>query len=130
MSQPTFHLSLSVSDLEQTRRFYEQQLGARVGRATEHWIDLWLFGAQVTAYARPDAVMPLPYRQAQHFGATLDWAAWQALADRLTATATVFQLDPTVWTDKGQAKMVLADPDGYLVEIKAYRDESILGRPS
>ena len=91
-----------------------------------HWVDLWLFGAQVTAYERPAAVVPSPFREAQHFGATLDWAAWVGLADRLVSAGCAFRLPPTIDDAKGQAKMMLADPDGYLVEIKAYADRSPL----
>jgi extradiol dioxygenase family protein len=61
-----------------------------------------------------------------HFGATVAWSDWQALADRLTAKGADFRLVPTVDEVRGQAKMMLADPDGYLVELKAYRDEATL----
>ncbi len=101
-------------------------LGARAGRVADHWVDLWLFGAQVTAYHRPAAVVPSPFREAQHFGATLDWDVWVALADRLVSAGCEFRLPPTIDEAKGQAKMMLADPDGYLVEIKAYADWSPL----
>lgn len=115
-----------MSDLARTRRFYEGVLGAEVGRVTGHWIDLWLFGAQVTAYQRPAAVVPSPFRDAQHFGATLDWADWTQLADRLVAAGVAFRLRPTVDEAGAQAKMMIADPDGYLVELKAYADPSLL----
>ncbi len=127
---PVFHLSLSVSDLERTRRFYETALHARVGRTTERWIDLWLFGAQITAYNRPAAVIPSPFREAQHFGATLDWRDWEALAARLSEASVEFRLPPTVHDARGVVKMMLADPDGYLIEVKAYADPSALKRPT
>lgn len=127
--QPVFHLSLSVGDLAETEAFYTATLGARVGRRTEHWIDLWLFGAQVTAYGGPKAVIPAPYRNAQHFGATVAWDDWTALSECLAANAVDFRLAPTVDEARGAAKMILADPDGYLVELKAYRDPATLGRP-
>ena len=115
-----------MSDLARTRRFYEDVLGAEAGRVTRHWIDLWLFGAQVTAYQRPAAVVPSPFREAQHFGATLDWADWTRLADRLVAAGVEFRLRPTVDEAGARAKMMIADPDGYLVELKAYADPSLL----
>ena len=105
-------------------------LGARAGRAAGHWVDLWLFGAQVTAYQRPAGVVPSPFREAQHFGATLEWTAWTDLADRLVAAGCAFRLAPTVDEAGGWAKMMLADPDGYLVEIKAWADPSKLQRPA
>lgn len=128
--QPVFHLSLSVGDLTRTEGFYTSVLGARVGRRTDHWIDIWLFGAQLTAYVRPRAVIPQPYRDAQHFGATLAWEDWLELADGLMAKAVDFRLAPELDEARGVAKMMLADPDGYLIELKAYRDISDLGRPT
>lgn len=125
--RPIFHLSLSVGDLAKTEAFYISALDARVGRRTDHWIDLWVFGAQLTAYARPKAVIPQPWRDTQHFGATLAWDDWRALAARLQAQDVAFRLAPTVDEALGVAKMMLVDPDGYLVEIKAYRDPAILG---
>lgn len=119
---PIFHLSLSVSDLAAARAFYETTLGAQVGRVTEHWIDLWLFGAQLTAYQRPAAVPPQPYRNGLHFGAVVDWNVWQTLGDRLQEAGVPFRLSPTVDVAGDTAKMMVADPDGYLIEIKAYRD--------
>jgi extradiol dioxygenase family protein len=127
---PAFHLSLSVADLDRTEAFYTGALGARVGRRTRAWIDVWLFGAQVTVYARPGGVLPLPQRDTLHFGATLAWDDWEVLAGRLNAAEAMFRLSPTVDDARGQAKMMLVDPDGYLIEIKAYRDpEAALNRP-
>lgn len=126
---PVFHLSLSVADLARTREFYEGVLGARVGRVTQQWADLWLFGAQITVYKRPAGVVPSPFRQAQHFGATLEWGDWTQLADRLVGAACKFRLEPAVNEASGQTRMMLDDPDGYLIEIKAYADPSALQRP-
>ena len=125
---PIFHLSISVSDLDRTRAFYEQALGARVGRATDHWIDLWLFGAQLTAYLRPAAVTPSPFREAQHFGATVAWQDWPALVERAGAVAGGFASEPV--RDDSTAKAMIADPDGYLIEVKAYVDPAVLAQPA
>jgi Predicted dioxygenase of extradiol dioxygenase family len=74
-------------------------------------------------------VIPLPFRQGQHFGATLDWATWHDLADRLRARSIEFQLEPTVDEVRGAAKMMMVDPDGYLIEVKACADPSVLRQP-
>ena len=103
-------------------------LGARAGRVADHWLDLWLFGAQLTAYQRPAGVVPSPFREAQHFGATLALDDWKRLADRLVAAGCDFRLEPTVDEAGGRARLMLADPDGYLVELKAYADPSVLQR--
>lgn len=127
---PTFHLSLSVSSLSAARAFYCDVLGAKVGRTTEHWIDLWLFGAQLTAYARAAAVVPSPYREAQHFGATVEWSEWADRDAALRGLGPDLVIQRVFDPDRGVAKLVVSDPDGYLVEIKAYRDPArALERP-
>lgn len=60
----------------------------------------------------------------------MQWEAWGSLADQLVGAGCAFRLEPTVDEAAGRAKMMLADPDGYLVEIKAYADRSVLQRPS
>jgi extradiol dioxygenase family protein len=61
----------------------------------------------------------------RHFGAILPWSHWQALAERLVDAGCEFAAPPRITyagTVSEQAKMLLRDPSGNLVEIKAYRD--------
>ena len=74
-------------------------------------------------------MVPSPFREGQHFGATLEWADWRRLADHLVAAGCEFRLNPKVDEAGDRARMMVADPDGYLVEIKAYADPSLLQRP-
>ena len=124
--EPIFHLSLSVSDLTATRAFYENAFGAKVGRSTGDWIDIWLFGAQLTAYRRPAAVTPSPCREAQHFGATVSWDKWADITARAGGVAGGFAAAPLLDDVGGTAKAMVADPDGYLIEIKAYREPIVI----
>ena len=126
--KPIFHLSISVSDLERTRRFYEEAFDAKIGRKTETWLDIWVFGAQLTAYHRPSAVTPSPYREAQHFGATVAWDQWSGIIARAVAAAGGYASEPVIREES--AKAMVADPDGYLIEVKAYADLAVLDRPS
>ena len=122
------HLSLSVSDLSVSETFYLHTLGARIGRRTPGWIDVWLFGVQLTLHRMPKAVTPSPYREAMHFGATIDWAEWPGWLDRLKAVSAPMAIPPS--NDGETAKIYVTDPDGYVIEIKAYRDvEGRLQKP-
>ena len=123
---PVFHLSLSVSDLTRSRKFYETILDAGIGRFTDQWMDLWLFGTQITIYQRPNSVIPKPFRDGLHFGATVSWKEWAQLRTELEGRGVIFVSGPAVDEKKGQAKMLFADPDGYFIEIKAYRDPAVL----
>ena len=43
-----FHLSLPCTDIEKTKEFYTEILKTKVGRSTNSWIDIDLFGNQIT----------------------------------------------------------------------------------
>ncbi len=127
--RPIFHLSFPVSDLSDAISFYTEELGAEIGRRTEVTADILLFGAQVTLHEDP-SVAGEPTTRGRHFGATLDWKEWEAMVTRLNGT-TRFIEPPTVSHEGDpieQGKLMIADPSGNLVEIKAYRHpEEVLG---
>jgi len=121
-----FHLSFPVRDLDESIAFYTAILGGTLGRCEPAWADIALFGAQVTLQLVPgDVQEPMP--RSRHFGATLDWAEWEIV----TAGLGSFIEGP--WIDytgepREQAKAMIADPSGNLIELKAYRcPETVLG---
>lgn len=128
-----FHLAFPVHDLAAARAFYGEKLGCPEGRSSDEWIDFDFYGHQIVAHVVPgmaeadrggNAVdghhVPVP-----HFGVVLKMADWQALADRLTAAGTRFDIEPYV-RFKGQpgeqATMFFRDPSGNAIEIKAFED--------
>lgn len=120
-----FHLSIPVSDLAVAERFYVDVLGAVVGRRDPTWIDVLLWGHQITLQLRPDEVLPLAQQGKRHFGVALPWREWEALAAKLTQSGVSFLSSPErlfVGTPEEQAKLYLEDPSHNVIEIKAYRD--------
>ena len=120
-----FHLSLPVRDLAQASAFYVERLGARVGRREETWLDILLWGHQITLQLRPDEVLSPEQQGKRHFGAVLPWAEWEGLAQRLEAEGCAFYRAPQVLhagTPDEQAKLYLRDPSDNVIELKAYRD--------
>jgi hypothetical protein len=121
---PIFHLSFPVRDLDEAVAFYVEVLGGVAGRREQGWADVALFGAQITMRHRPDDVLtPMP--RSRHFGATLDWGEWQ----RLTSTLTEFLEAPRTdyrGTEREQAKAMICDPSGNLIELKAYRNPGLI----
>ena len=122
-TRPIFHLSFPVRDLDASIAFYVGRLGAVVGRRDTGWADLALFGAQLALQHRPDDVLdPMP--RSRHFGATIEWLEWDALVARWGDDIEYVEA-PTVrhrGTPAEQAKLMIADPSGNHIEIKAYRD--------
>lgn len=118
---PIFHLSIPVKSLAATRAFYETVLGAKTGRVTERWLDLWCFGGQITIQEmQPGEDVPAPHAK-MHFGGAVSWSEWEALKSSLEHAGMEVNFDAAVDEAKGQAKIYLTDPNGYVLEIKAYR---------
>ena len=125
-----FHLAFPVHDLAAARAFYGGVLGCAEGRSSDAWIDFDFYGHQIVTHlvaggggdAGHNPVdghgVPVP-----HFGVVLTLDDWQALADRLTAAGTRFEIEPYI-RFKGepgeQATMFFMDPSGNAVEIKAF----------
>jgi extradiol dioxygenase family protein len=120
-----FHLSIPVADLDAAKKFYTDVLGARVGRTTDGWLDVLLWGHQITLQLRPGDVLPAEAQGKRHFGVVLPWAEWEALGARLLAGGSNLMSPPTVanaGTPQEQGKIYLADPSHNVIEIKAYRN--------
>lgn len=116
---PIFHLSFPVRDIEEALDFYTRTLGGVPGRREAAWADVALFGAQLTLQHVPeDILQPMP--RSRHFGATLDWAAWEDLTRGLADFVEPPRVD-YAGTDREQAKAMVRDPSGNLIELKAYR---------
>lgn len=124
--RPIFHLSFPVESLDEAMAFYTERLGGVPGRREHGWADVALFGAQITLRHQPAEVLePMP--RSRHFGATLAWSEWESIAGRLTDFVEGSRIDHA-GTDREQAKAMVADPSGNLIEIKAYRDpRAVLG---
>ncbi len=122
-----FHLSIPVAELDESLAFYEGVLGGVKGRREPQWADIALFGAQLTLQLRPDDVTaPMP--RSRHFGATLGWGEWEALVAAIVDFVEPPRIDFR-GTEREQAKAMVADPSGNLIELKAYRDPSaVLGK--
>lgn len=124
-----FHLAIHVHDLDAARGFYGGVLGCAEGRSTDTWVDFDFFGHQLSLHlGQPfahaatgrvgDHMVSMP-----HFGVVLHLPDWQALADRLTAAGTAFDLAPSV-RFQGQAgeqwTMFFRDPSGNPLEFKGF----------
>ena len=128
MFRPIFHLAFPVRDLEEAKNFYVTTFGARVGRVRDKWSDIFLFEGQITLHERPSEVLPALEHGVRHFGAVLAWRDWEALANRLDKMKVQFKVKPNVsgvGTEVEQAKMLLSDPSGNVIEVKAYRNPSV-----
>ena len=129
-----FHLAFPVGDMEAARRFYTDELGCRIGRTSERWIDFDLFGHQITAHlvttaeaATADNAVDGDQVPVRHFGVVLTRPDWDALAARLRGLGTDFLIQPRVRFrgEAGeQATLFIRDPSGNAIEFKAFPDDA------
>ena len=133
---PRFHLAIPVSDLEESRKFYVENLGCTVGRTSDKWIDFDFFGHQLTKHLCPSEVrkaennmvdkIEVPVR---HFGIVANWEQWHLIAERLKEKNIKFEIDPYIRFEGKigeQATMFFLDPSGNALEIKAFQDSEQL----
>ena len=129
-----FHLAFPVHSLESAREFWGETMGCPEGRSSDEWVDFDFYGHQIVAHLAPGAVaavaqganavdghdVPVP-----HFGIVLTLEDWHALAERLTAAGTQFEIAPYVrfaGQPGEQATMFFRDPSGNAIEMKAFAD--------
>ena len=129
-TNPPFHLAFPVHDITLARQFYGDLLGCPEGRSSADWVDFDFYGHQIVAHLAPNECghkqtsavdgHNVPVR---HFGAVLNMAQWQTLADKLTAAGTHFVIEPHI-RFKGepgeQATMFFLDPSGNAIEFKGF----------
>ncbi|WP_136467744.1 VOC family protein [Flagellimonas onchidii] len=126
-----FHLALPCKEIEETKSFYVDIIGASLGRNTGKWLDVNLFGNQLTftqagdfkfdfkSYKLEDYILP-----SFHFGVIVPVDIWGKLYTRL------FQMDLEVTTEatfmqskKGEhLSFLVQDPNGYMLEFKSFKD--------
>ena len=134
MSDLKFHLAIPVRDLQESREFYVEILGASEGRSDESWVDFNFFGHQLVAHlSDPNSevsgtienlvdgdLVPVP-----HFGIILDHIGWKNIIDKLTESKWPFEIAPHL-KFKGQPgeqwTMFLRDPSGNALEFKFFEN--------
>ncbi|HEV2701259.1 MAG TPA: VOC family protein [Steroidobacteraceae bacterium] len=119
-----FHLSIPVAELGPAKRFYMEVLGASAGRASAEWLDVIIWGHQLTLQHRPAETRALEEQGKRHFGVVLPWSEWEQEVRRLRELGVVFLGEPAVMqegTEEEQAKFYLNDPSNNVIEIKTYR---------
>jgi len=133
-----FHLAFPVANIKTTKKWYKEILGCIVGRESDSWVDLNLFGHQIVAHLVNENKQiksnevdgkEIP---AFHFGVILEWKDWEILSERLVKIGVEFVVKPHI-RFKGeigeQATMFFKDPSGNHLEFKAFQsDDSIFAK--
>ena len=127
----SFHISLPCKDIEKTRSFYTAALGARIGRSSSNWLDIDLFGHQMTFTKGKKFNFNYPHYNFEgqilpsfHFGVILGEKDWNGLYHKLT-DAQSQNIDKGIFLlDKSgeHQSFFVKDPDDYTIEFKCFKN--------
>ncbi|MEX0360165.1 VOC family protein [Flagellimonas sp.] len=126
-----FHLALPCKNIEETREFYVDVIKAQLGRNTEKWLDINLYGNQLTFtytghfnfefknYKLDDYILP-----SFHFGVIVPVETWGELYSRLFKMDLEVTTEATFMQDKKgeHLSFFIQDPNGYMLEFKSFKD--------
>ena len=132
MKKFAFHLSLPCLNIEDTKKFYVNTLGATLGRYSENWIDINLHGNQVTFtktgnfkfdyknYRFENEILP-----SFHFGVIVDVELWGKLYSKLFGMNLEVTAEATFLKNKlgEHLSFFVMDPNGYEIEFKNFKNE-------
>ncbi len=128
-----FHLSVPCKDIEATKAFYTNHLGAKLGRRTDNWVDIDLFGHQLTFtkagdfdfnfknYRFNDQILP-----SFHFGVIVNIDTWGKTYSHLLSKNFDVTTEATFLENKigEHLSFFVTDPDGYQVEFKCFKKDA------
>ena len=127
-----FHLAFPVLDIEETKSFYRDILGCKIGREDKKWVDFNFFGHQLSAHLKPDELNETKKNEVdgksvpvRHFGVILEWNDWQVLSKKLKEINTNFIVEPYIRFEGKvgeQGTMFFLDPSGNALEFKTFKD--------
>lgn len=131
MSKIIFHLAFPIENIPDTKKFYVDGLGCKVGRQTANSMILNLYGHQLVAHIT-EKLPPQTGIYPRHFGIVFPTLAdWQALLDRSTAQQLNFYQSAKHRFSGAITEhrtFFLTDPFANLLEFKYYtHSEAIFG---
>lgn len=126
-----YHLALPCREIGETRTFYRDVIQAKLGRHAEKWLDVDLFGNQLTftesgnfnfdykSYRLEDHILP-----SFHFGAIVPIDLWESLYSRLLGLDLEIGTEATFMKERlgEHISFFVKDPNGYMVEFKSFKD--------
>ncbi|WP_299886988.1 VOC family protein [uncultured Lacinutrix sp.] len=124
-----FHLSLPCINVEQTKKFYIETVGAILGRHSNNWVDINLFGHQITFsqagkfnFNNPNYVFEGKILPSFHFGIILNVDKWGVMYSKLNTLNLEIVTQATFLKNKHgeHLSFFVKDPNGYMLEFKSF----------
>ena len=130
-----FHLAFPVKNIQETKKWYIEILGCKIGREAKNWVDFDFFGHQISAHLIDSDFQELNLKNhvdlkkipIRHFGIILLMDEWEILTNRLNEAKINFVIKPyTRFKGKKgeQATLFIKDPSNNFLEFKAFTKDS------
>ncbi len=130
MSPTLFHLTFPVTDIAQTKEFYVNGLGCRLGRENSQAVILDLYGHQLVAHITDEPLTLQKGIYPRHFGLVFtDETDWERLLERVQLNQLALYQQPKqrfVGTPLEHRTFFLSDPFDNLMEFKFYAHRSAI----
>lgn len=126
----SFHMSLPCLSVKETKSFYTS-IGASVGRSTQSWVDINLFGHQITFikagkfnFNSPNYVFEGRILPSFHFGVIIDLKTWNAIYSKLKEENLELVDQTTFLKDRTgeHTSFFVKDPNDYMLEFKNFKN--------
>lgn len=131
----SFHMSLPCLSVKGTESFYVDNIGASLGRKTQSWVDINLFGNQITfikaekfSFNSPNYVFEGKILPSFHFGVIVDLKDWEQIYSKLKQQKLDLVTQARFLEDKAgeHVSFFIKDPNDYMLEFKSFKNsESI-----
>ncbi|NRD21764.1 bleomycin resistance protein [Winogradskyella litoriviva] len=129
--ETSFHISLPCLNVEDTKNFYINSIGASLGRTNENWLDINLFGHQITFiqaekfnFNSPNYVFEGKLLSSFHFGVIVNETSWKDLYEKLIQLNLKVVTHATFLEDKigEHSSFFIKDPNDYMLEFKSFKN--------
>lgn len=130
-----FHLSLPCLNVEDTKLFYLNNVGAKLGRYSENWIDINLFEHQITFtqvgkfnFTSPNYKFENKILPSFHYGIILNKEKWEEVYTKLNLLKLILDNKVTFLKNKPgeHSSFFVKDPNGYVIEFKHFKDSKFI----
>uniref|UniRef100_UPI004048A649 VOC family protein n=2 Tax=Mariniflexile sp. TaxID=1979402 RepID=UPI004048A649 len=127
----SFHISLPCLSVKATKSFYVDTIGASSGRKTQNWVDINLFGNQITFikaekfnFTSPNYVFEGKILPSFHFGVIVDLKDWEQIYSSLMEQKLDVVTQATFLQDKAgeHRSFFIKDPNDYMLEFKSFKN--------
>ena len=129
--ETSFHISLPCLNVEETKNFYLNSIGASAGRTSDNWLDINLFGHQITFiqaekfhFHSPNYVFEGKLLPSFHFGVIVNEENWKALYAKLIDLKLKVVTQTTFLEGKTgeHLSFFIKDPNDYMLEFKSFKN--------